>query len=132
MKFVEAYNDLGYSLGNHRQDWSAEKPDGVCISLWKVEIQWQPSPPVLDGFSLWPDGVPGSERPGFAKRLRHLKRAATEFGGDVDVVVLHGTPGKGYGVAEPWRRGSKWRITRFDPTNGNFRAEVIVDGKERE
>jgi hypothetical protein len=38
MQFVEAFDALGYAVQVPRQDWSAEKPDGVCISLWKKEL----------------------------------------------------------------------------------------------
>jgi len=38
MKFVEAFNALGYEVENPRQDWSAERDEGVCISLWRREM----------------------------------------------------------------------------------------------
>lgn len=38
MQFVEAFEHLGYNVEAPRQDWSAEKEDGICISLWKKEM----------------------------------------------------------------------------------------------
>jgi hypothetical protein len=48
------------------------------------------------------------------------------------VVLVAGEPGKGCKDAEPWfkeRRGGSWRITRFDPVTGYFRAEVKKHGE---
>ena len=39
MQFVEAFEHLGYNVEAPRQDWSAEKEDGICISLWKKEMR---------------------------------------------------------------------------------------------
>ena len=125
MNLVDAYKALGYRLANPRQDWSAESDHGVCIALWKDEIAWTPLPPSFDCYALWPADMPDPTRAGHKKRLRHLDRAEREFGGKVDVVILRGKPGEGYGEADPWERpGSIWRISSLDRTSGKFRAAV--------
>lgn len=131
MKFAEAYKKLGYRLDNHQTDWSAEKADGVCISIWKKLANWKSSPPYFDCFEVWPEEEPGSHKNGHKKRRRHIRRAFDELDGFVDVVLLSGTYGEGYEDAEPWERpGGRWKITRFDSSNGKFRAEVVLKGKE--
>ncbi|MCB2130483.1 MAG: hypothetical protein KDE03_15795 [Rhodobacteraceae bacterium] len=125
MQYVEAFNALGYDVPNPRQDWSAEKAGGVCITLWKSEVQWVPTPPHLD---LWAKAGPGTTDwetlPGHKKRTGHLARAVSEFDGWVDVIIVTGTPGKGYGNADPWlpekRANHGWRIQKFDKTTGFF------------
>lgn len=132
MKYTEAFRKLGYKLDNHQTDWSAEGPDGVCISLWRDKVSWSPSPPVFDTDEAWPDGELGIDENGHAKRTRHIARAVDEFGGAIDVVVRQGTYRDRHGDTEPWdakRRGGRWKITRFDGPTGKFRAEVVVQNK---
>ena len=125
MQYVEAFNSLGYEVPNPRQDWSAEKPNGVCITLWKTEVAWTPPPPRLD---LWEKAEPGTkeweELAGHKRRTKHLARAVAEFDGWVDVILVTGTPGEGYGNADPWlpkqRANHGWRIQRFDEATGFF------------
>ena len=125
MQYVEAFNSLGYEVPNPRQDWSAEKNDGVCITLWKSEVQWTPAPPRLD---LWTRATPGTtdweNLPGHKKRTNHIERAVSEFDGWVDVIVVNGIPGQGYGAADPWlpaqRENHGWRIQEFDKATGFF------------
>ena len=130
MKFVEAFSRLGYELAAPRQDWTAEKCDGVCISLWLKEtgmrdgMPWMDTRLHADPLEKW------QHKPGNRKRIRHLRRAIEEFGGRVDVVIVSGDPGVSYGTAQPWvsevsragpsgktlvstrRQGiSKWRFT---------------------
>ena len=127
MQFVEAFEELGYKVPNPRQDWSAEKPDGVCITLWKADVNWVPPPPKFD---LWKLAEPGQNEwenlPGHSKRTRHLQRAMSDFDGKVDVVIVGGTPGEGYGTADPWllqqRKNHTWRLTKFDEATGFFSA----------
>ncbi len=131
MRFADAYKKLGYKLDNHQTDWSAEKADGVCISIWKKLACWKPPPPYFDCSEVWPDEEPGADQIGHKKRRRHVQRAFEELHGFVDAVLLSGTYGEGYDDAEPCERpGGRWKITRFDPSNGKFRAEVVVQGKE--
>ena len=114
---------------NPRQDWSAEKPGGICVTLWKSEVCWTPPPPTLD---LWTKFQPGENSwenlPGHKKRTAHLSAAMAEFDRWVDVVVVTGTPGEGYGSANPWLPGKRmhhgWRIQKFDEETGFFSVAV--------
>lgn len=127
MQYVEAFNALGYEVPSPRQDWSAEKTDGICITLWKVEIDWTPPPPRID---LWKSWVPGQNDwdnlPGHRKRTQHIGRAMSDFEGWIDVIIVKGTPRHGYGSAEVWnpaqRMNHRWRISRFDQATGFFSA----------
>src|SRR3546814_13328446 len=81
MQYGEAFTKLGYALTAPRQDWSAERDDGVCITLWRTEIDWK----TLTMDSRVRGGPLGdwSGLPGNAKRIRHAKRALDAFGGTV-------------------------------------------------
>ena len=125
MNYVTAFNALGYEVPAPRTDWSAEKPEGVCITLWKSEVTWSPPQPHMD---LWARFAPGTAeweaKPGHAKRTKHIQRAMTDFDGWVDVVIVTGTPGQGVESADPWRieqrRNHAWRIKKFDSATGYF------------
>lgn len=125
MQYVEAFNSFGYDIPNARQDWSADRPDGICITLWKSEVEWTPPPPRMD---LWERAAPGATEwenlPGHRKRSEHLRRAVTEFEGWVDAIIVTGTPGEGYGNAVPWlteqRVNHRWRVQKFDQASGWF------------
>ena len=131
MKFTEAFKALGYDVKAPRQDWSAEKPDGICISLWTKEmgmkdgLMWMNTRHHADPPENW------STKPGNRKRIQHLERAQREFGGKVDVVIVSGIPGEGYGTAQPWiaeggRAGTYWQITEFDAgDHGHFEVELM-------
>lgn len=126
MQYGEAFARLGYQLTAPRSDWSAEKPDGVCITLWRVEIDWKQL--VMDSRI---HGGPIEEwrsLPGNAKRVRHATRARDEFGGKVDVIVVDGEPGSGVSRATPWnpadRKGLVWYVTFVDVTDGHIRLEA--------
>lgn len=129
MNYVEAFNSLGYDVPNPRQDWSAEKSNGICITLWKVQVDWTPLPP---SFNLWALHEPGKtdweHLPGHAKRCRHIERAVSEFEGKVDVIIVSGEPTEGYGTADPWlpleRHDHSWFVTKFDSETGFFSATV--------
>ena len=132
MKFTEAFEALGYRLDAPRQDWSAEKDGGVCISIWKEELQSR------DGL-LWLKtqlhGGPLHQwqaKAGNRKRTRHLRRALDQFDGRVDVVIVSGTPGVGYGTAQPWlgegtRACTWWQVTELDDTTGHFELVLRQD-----
>ena len=127
MQFAESFKKLGFPLESIRQDWSAEKPDGVCITLWRRELFHAGGLPYFDLWQLHPNGGAWEQKPGHSKRTRHLVRAMEEFDGKVDVVLVMGEPGVSYDEAEPWdtvKRGGYWNITKFDPANGFFRAEI--------
>src|SRR5690349_19608847 len=102
MQFVEAFERLGYTIEAPRQDWTAEKDSGVCISLWRKEmgtqdgLLWMNTRVHADPLENWQD------KPGNRKRIRHLRRALSDFGGCVDVVIVSGEPGVSYGTAQPW------------------------------
>src|SRR3546814_16039984 len=88
----------------------AERDDGVCITLWRTEIDWK----TLTMDSRVRGGPLGdwSGLPGNAKRIRHAKRALDEFGGTVDAIIVDGIPGQGVTGATPWnpddRKGLRW------------------------
>jgi hypothetical protein len=130
MKFVEAFNALGYDVSNPRQDWSAENADGICLTLWSKETDWKAM--VMDTREGAGDIAIWGSKPGNKKRIRHARRALDEFGGWVDVVKIDGEPGTGYGHASPWlpaeRKGLRWRITSFEAETGHFRLEAQVPG----
>lgn len=129
MSYVEAFKRLGYDIEVPRQDWTAEKCDGVCISLWRKEmgtrdgLLWMDTHEHADPIENW------GNKPGNHKRIRHLKRALAELGGKVDVVIVSGEPGVGYGTAQPWiaegaRAGTFWQVSSFDAETGHFTVEL--------
>ena len=129
MQYAEAFQALGYSLKAPRQDWSAEKPGGVCISLWRKEMGtregmlWMNTRTHADPLDDWQAKV------GNRRRIIHLRRALDEFGGKVDVVIVSGTPGVSYESARPWiaeggRAATYWQITEFDEATGHFEVEL--------
>jgi hypothetical protein len=132
MNYADAFKTLGYKLQNHQTDWSAEKTDGVCISMWRERLT-RKSPLHFDTDEAWPDGEPATNKIGFNKRTRHIETACEKFDGFVDVVLRDGAYGEQHGDSEPWNwkhRGGRWKITRFDPSSGKFRAEVVALGNE--
>jgi hypothetical protein len=125
MQFVEAFETLGYKVEAPRQDWTAEKADGVCISLCKKEmgtrggLMWMDTQVYAGPLENWRD------KPGNRKRIRHLRRALDEFAGRVDVVIVSGEPGISCGTAQPWvadggREGTYWEVTDLDDETGHF------------
>jgi hypothetical protein len=123
MKFSEAFNKLGYKLAVPRTDWSASNDAGVCLSLWRSEIDWKS----LSFETRLHAGPPDTwNAAGNNKRMRHLTSAIEHFSGWVDVVVVDGDPGHGITNATPWspatRKGLKWRVTWFDYNLGHFSA----------
>lgn len=129
MQFVEAFEALGYVVQAPRQDWSAEKADGICISLWRKEmgtrdgLLWMNTHTHADPIENW------GNKPGNQKRIQHLGRAIADFAGKVDVVIVSGTPGVSYGTAQPWkaegsRAGTYWQITDFDAQTGHFEVQL--------
>lgn len=130
MTFTDAFAKLGYRLSSPRTDWSAEKPDGVCLSLWAKEMR-NLSPGLA--FDTRRDAQPietWNHKHGHKRRLPHLARAVSAFDGYIDVVVVSGTPGEGHGDANPWlpetRNGYPWRVMFFDPLTGHFAAQTVA------
>lgn len=125
MQFVEAFERLGYEVEVPRQDWTAEKADGVCITLWRKEmdtrngLMWMDTRVHADPLENWHD------KPGNRKRIKHLKKAVADFGGRVDVVIVSGEPGVSYCTAQPWlaeagRSGTYWEVTDLEADTGHF------------
>ena len=126
MKFTEAFNRLGYRLPVPRTDWSAESEFGICLSLWRTEIDWK----TLSTNTRIHAGPPATwNAAGNNKRKRHITAAIERFDGWIDVVIVDGVPGEGVEKASPWnpaeRRGLKWRISDFDPVVGHFSAAAV-------
>lgn len=126
MRYAEAFQRLGYDLRNPRQHWSCAAAHGVCVSLWRTEIDWKERK-----FDTLEDAGP-TERwnpAGANQRVRDLVVARDEFDGWIDVVVVDGIPGKGVSNATPWdpaqRQGLRWRVISFDEATGHFRAELF-------
>ena len=130
MQFVEAFEHLGYRVEAPRQDWSAEKDDGICISLWKKEMGSRDGLPLMNTLTHADPIENWGNKPGNGKRIRHLRRAVEEFEGRVDVVIVSGEPGASYGTAQPWvakdgRAGTYWQVTELDTGTGHFEVVLI-------
>ena len=129
MKFTHAFAALGYELASPRTDWSAERENGVCLSLWSREIRWGRGE---GAFDTRHDAMPidtWNHKPGFKKRLRHIQRAVDELDGRIDVVMVSGQPGHGYEDADPWKpelRKAAWIIEYFEPETGHFVARMTA------
>lgn len=133
MQYVEAFERLGYKVEAPRQDWTAEKADGVCISLWRKEmgveggLMWMDTRVHADPIKNWRD------KAGNRKRIRHLQRAIGEFDSRVDVVMVSGEPGVSYGTAQPWlaegsRSGTYWHLKSLDADSGHFEVRLCREG----
>ncbi len=127
MGFVESFNALGYSLPNNQGWWSAEREDGVCITLWQEELTAGPDGlPVMLAERFGPPEEGWVKNPANGRRMKHLKRALEEFDGYVDAVIIQGRPSGAGSVKEgdPWTRpGSKWQVTRI-LEDGRFEARL--------
>jgi hypothetical protein len=126
MKYSEAFEALGYQLQNVRQDWSAEKPDAVCITIWKRRMNWDElsydTRLHKTSIDIW------GAKSGNQKRILHAKRALEEFSGWVDAILISGEPGVSYEDAQIWvpaEKGSKqWRVVFLDESTGHIRLEA--------
>lgn len=128
MKFTEAFQKLGYKVDAPRQDWSAEKEGGVCITIWASEIKFEKDRAWFDSklhagpFDVW------KNLPGNRKRIGHLQHVVDNLGGAIDVVVVKGTPGEGVDDAHPWipeeRKGKRWYIINFERDTGHYAAST--------
>ena len=117
---VEAFRKLGYRLAS-AYDWSASRSDGVCVALWRDEIDWKREPtPVFDTRM---DAGPGDWllNPKAIDRIMLLETARKRHDGRVDVVVRDGGPDDNPGTAEAWNRGGTyWRCDELDAEAGEF------------
>jgi hypothetical protein len=126
VKYAEAFETLGYILVSKRQDWSAEKSDGVCVTLWKRQLDW-------DRLSYDTRGYKGDDttwisKSGNKKRIAHAQTALAEFDGWVDAILISGKPGVSYEDAQIWvpayKGGARWRIVFLDEATGHIRLEA--------
>ena len=128
MRFVEAFNALGYQVPAWRTDWSAEKPDGICLSLWTKETDWKSL--TMDSRVHAGPIQEWGRKPGSKKRIQHALRALSEFDGWIDVVKIDGTPGESYGSASPWlpseRQNRRWRVVYLDDATGHLKLEALI------
>jgi hypothetical protein len=126
MRYAEAFKKLGYDLANPRQHWSCAGPHGVCLSLWRSEIDWKNRK-----FDTREDAGPVDtwNAAGANQRIHDLALVRNHFGNWIDVVVVDGVPGEGVDNATPWhpkqRQGLRWRVVWFDEETGHFRAELM-------
>jgi hypothetical protein len=127
MKYGEAFSKLGYQLVVPRQDWTAEKENGVCITVWKNNIDY--SNWTFDTRVHAKDWEEWGSKSGNKKRIRHATRALSDFHGWVDVVIVDGLPGEGVANADPWiekdRKGKRWRVTYLEEETGHIRLELL-------
>jgi hypothetical protein len=135
VQYSEAFGRLGYKLTSPRQDWTAEKDDGVCVTIWQSEMPHETGRPWLDT-RIHCEPIEGwGHTIGNKKRIKHISRAVEEFNGNIDVVIVRGTPGSGVDDAFPWlpenRKGYCWRIADFEPLTGHFRAETFLPSAKR-
>jgi hypothetical protein len=128
MKFAEAFKSLGYDLKSPRQDWSAVKADGVCISLWAKELSRIDEVLVFDSTVHGGPLEEWSTKPGNSKRKTHFESVESKHDGWLDVVIVTGTPGQAYESASPWivnqRKNYRWRLINFDKNTGHFKVET--------
>jgi hypothetical protein len=127
MKYGEAFSKLGYQLVVPRQDWTAEKENGVCITAWKNNIDY--SNWTFDTRVHAKDWEEWGSKSGNKKRIRHATRALSDFHGWVDVVIVDGLPGEGVAKADPWiekdRKGKRWCVTYLEEETGHIRLELL-------
>lgn len=126
MQYEQAFNSLGYSLISVRNDWTAEKYDGVCVTIWKRELDWKSM--VMDSQIHGGDIAGWGHKQGNARRILHATRALAEFDGWVDAILISGQPGISYEDAQPWipadKGGKRWRVTFLDSSTGHIRFEL--------
>lgn len=127
VRYVEAFHSLGYEVRAPRTDWTADSSTGVCLTLWKREIDW--SGLVMDSRVHGGPIEEWTRKPGNRRRIQHAKRAPEEFDGWVDVVLVSGNPGESYGDAAPWvaseRLGKRWRVTYLDDSTGHIAVQAL-------
>ncbi len=139
MSRKKALEALGYEVKNDRANfWSVENETGVCITIWEDELRPNATDP--RSFDLWElhtERQPFEDQEPHRDRIEHLKRAEDEFDSRVDVVIIKaktptpksGQTGREIKTARPWipkkNAGAFWKIRRFCPKRGFFRAVVV-------
>ena len=128
MQYAAAFEAMGYSLNSVRNDWTAVKADGVCVTIWKREIDW--SEWSMDSRVRCGPIESWQSKPGNKTRINHARRALNEFDGWVDAILISGKPGISYEDAQPWhpaeKGGKRWRIIYLDEANGHIRLEALI------
>jgi hypothetical protein len=126
LKYSDAFTALGYELQSVRQDWSAEKADGVCITIWKRGMDWRTMS--SDTRTRARDIEIWGKKSGNRKRTTHAKRALEQFDGWIDAILISGAPGVSYEDAQIWvpaeKGGQRWRVTFLDEETGHIRLEA--------
>ncbi len=126
MQNSEAFLSLGYTLGAVRTDWSAESSEGICLTIWKREIDW--SDWSMDSRIRGGPIEQWGKKQGNKKRIVHAARALAEFEGWIDAILISGKPGQSYEDAQPWlptdKGGKRWRVTFLDEFSGHIRIEA--------
>jgi len=128
MQYAEAFAAFGYSLISVRNDWTAEKPDGVCITIWKRELDWKTMS--MDSRTHGGPIESWGHKPGNKRRIEHAARALREFDGWVDAILISGKPGASYEDAQPWipsqKDGMWWRVVCLDEVTGHIRLQTQI------
>ncbi|MEC3912238.1 hypothetical protein U5A82_17675 [Sphingobium sp. CR2-8] len=129
MKYGEAFSKLGYKLQAPRTDWSAQGDHGVCLTLWRSEIDWAAKPLTMDTRLRGGRLEEWERKPGNIKRRMHILYALEHHAGWVDAIIVDGTSKTGVEKATPWnaeeRFGLRWRITYFEADTGHFCVEAL-------
>ena len=122
--YVQSFRHLGYELP-FNLDYAAFGDKGVCISLWRREIDRRGNAPFdtrlhADDTGLWKKGPT-------AKRTRLLCKAMVQHEGWVDAVVRDDRGGRKGAPSQPWNvaenGGLKWRLLDVTP-EGHFVADL--------
>jgi hypothetical protein len=129
MQYGEAFKKLGYSLLAPRTDWSAENSSGVCLTLWRNEIDWKSRPLSMDSRTRAGRLEEWTSKPGNARRRTHLQSALDNYDGWVDAIAVDGSSSGGVEKASIWqpaeRDGLRWKVTYYDPETGHFAVQAI-------
>ena len=136
MRYGEAFEALGFRLVAFREDWSAERDDAVCLTVWmKPQAPGHPAAR-REAESMVYDTRDGTDDPAawnasaLRKRTLHAGRALGEFDGWIDVVCVWPSDRAGERVrtAVPWqprgRRGHRWRVAHLDEETGHIRLQT--------
>lgn len=126
MQYSAAFEALGYSLDNVRQDWSAENATGVCVTIWKRQMNWDEMS--YDTRQHKTKSEIWQAKLGNRKRVAHAKRALEDFEGWIDAILISGEPGVSYEDAQLWvpseKGGKRWRVVFLDEASGHLRLEA--------
>ncbi|WP_179042182.1 hypothetical protein [Sphingobium lactosutens] len=129
MKYGEAFSKLGYKLEVPRTDWSAKSAQGVCLTLWRSEIDWTVKPLAMDTRLRGGRLEEWELKPGNTKRRAHIVHALEHHAGWIDAIIVDGTSKGGVEKATPWnpeeRQGLRWQIVDFEAGSGHFCVKAL-------